>query len=292
MIEYLSRNQLNIEKYNHCISNAVNTRIYAYAWYLDVVCDDWNVLVKDDYQFVMPLPKRKKYGIHYIYQAPWIQQLGVFSKDAIEVGLVDSFIKKIPKKFKLIDVLLNTNNVINSQKIEVKTNFILPLNKSYTSIRKNYSKGRNSSVKQAERTDLTIVEGFNQDEIIQLFKKNKGAELHKKDADYLVLSVLINVALSLKKVKIYAVTNVNNKLIGGAFFLIDQHRITYLFSALNNEGREKQVMSLLIDRVIKENSGSELILDFEGSMIKPIASFFKSFGAVKETYFHYKKYSL
>jgi len=292
MMEYLSRNQLNIEKYNQCISAAVNTRIYAYAWYLDAVCDDWDVLVKDNYQFVMPLPKRKKYGINYVYQVPWIQQLGVFSKDSINEGLVKNFLKKIPKKFKLVDVLLNAENKIHLPQVEVKTNFILPLNISYQSIRKNYSKGRNSSVKQAENTDLTIVEDFNPNEIIQLFKNNKGAELHKKDADYLVLSALIKTALSLNAVKVYAVTNSENELIGGAFFLIDQHRITYLFSALNGEGRKKQVMSLLIDTIIKQNSKSEFILDFEGSMIKPIASFFKSFGAQQESYYWYKKYSL
>ncbi len=289
MIRYLTRNQLNVEKYDNCIANAFNTRIYAYSWYLDIVCDDFDVLIKDDYQSVMPLPKRKKYGINYIYQVPWVQQLGVFSKDGIKDSLVWEFVNAIPKKFKLVDLLLNTENKINSSLVVEKTNFILSLNEPYSFIRKQYTKGRNSSIKQAEKADLVIVEDLSPDKIIELFKNNKGADLHKKDADYLVLSKLIKVALSLNLAKVYAVKNNDKELIGGAFFLIDQCRITYLFSALNSEGREKQVMSLLIDTVIRQNSASEFTLDFEGSMIKSIASFFKSFGAQKENYFWYKK---
>ncbi len=289
MIEYLSRNQLNIEKYNACISNAINTRIYAYTWYLDAVCDDWDVLVKDDYQFVMPLPTRKKYGINYVYQAPWIQQLGVFSKDVIDEGLVERFIKMIPKKFKLIDLLLNAKNETNSLDVEIKTNYILSLNHSYQVIRKQYSKGRKSSVKQAVNSDLEVIETCNPDELIQLFKKNKGTELNRKDSDYDVLNKLITHALSIKSAKCYTVVTADKELIGGAFFLIDKHRITYLFSALNNEGREKHAMSFLIDTIIKSNAETNYIFDFEGSMLKPIASFFKSFGAQKENYFWCKR---
>lgn len=51
-------------------------------------------------------------------------------------------------------------------------------------------------------------------------------------------------------------------------------------------------MSFLIDHVIENNAESDYILDFEGSMIAKLASFFKSFGAQKEIYFHMKKYNI
>jgi len=289
MIEYLTRNQLNVKKYDNCIAKAFNTRIYAYSWFLNSVCDDFDVLVMNDYQSVMPLPKRKKYGINYVYQAPWIQQLGVFSKDKIEENLVQEFINAIPKKFKLIDVFLNSENTITSKHITIRDNFVLPLNNSYKAIRKQYSKGRKSSIKQAENFNLEVVESYSPVEIIQLFKENKGAELNKKDSDYEVLSALVNHALSINHVKCYAVVTTDKVLIGGAFFLMDKHRITYLFSAINVQGREKHAMSFLIDTVIKTNAETNYIFDFEGSVLQPLASFFKSFGAEKEMYYWYKK---
>ncbi len=92
MITYIKRDALNIEKYNSCISNALNSRIYAYSWYLDIVTDTkWDVLVLDDYKAVMPLPKRQKYFINYIFLPPWSQQLGVFSIHKIESDLLNFF---------------------------------------------------------------------------------------------------------------------------------------------------------------------------------------------------------
>jgi len=292
MIQYLTREKLNIEKYDSCISNALNSRIYAFSWYLDIVADDWGVLVKDDYEAVMPLPKRTKYYIHYIYQAPWIQQLGIFSSVVADESVIHHFINSIPKKFKFIDVFLNSHNRINLEKIKLRDNFVLSLDKTYEKLRNRYSKGRKSSCKQGEQVNLKIVDYYEPDKIIQLFKQNKGTELNRKNLDYDVLSNLMKYAIQHNFVQIFGVINSNKELIGGAFFLKDKHRITYLFSAINEEGREKQAMSFLIDHVIKIYAASNYILDFEGSMIKELASFFKSFGAQKETYFHFKKYRL
>lgn len=240
MIAYLTRDELNVVKYDTCISNAVNTRVYAYSWFLDIVCDTWDVLVEDDYQSVMPLPKRKKYGIYYIYQPPWIQQLGVFSLQTIKEFTVPQFLKKIPKKFKLVDIFLNSKNLMSSQRIKTRENFILSLDKTYETLRKQYSKGRKSSCNQAQQFNLDIIENYDYEKIIQLFKQNKGAELNKNYSDYQILSNLITHALCLNYVKSMGVINKNNELIGGAFFLKDKHRITYLFSAVNDEGRENK----------------------------------------------------
>ena len=114
--------------------------------------------------------------------------------------------------------------------------------------------------------------------------------MERKESDYTTLNNLIEHGVSLNLIECIAVTNENNNLIGGAFFLKDDRRITYLFSSINKEGREKQAMSLLLNFIIKKFSNTNYILDFEGSMIKDIALFFRSFGTEKEEYYHYKKY--
>lgn len=293
MIRYLTKNEVDMAKYNNCILRSYNSLIYGFNWYLNAVCDDWDVLVLNDYMAVMPLPKRKKYGINYVYQAPWIQQLGVFSIQPIESSLLKEFIKKIPKKFKMVDVMLNANNEFTSKHIISRNNFVLSLdNKSYQALQKAYSKGRKSSVKQALKFNLKIQLTSSAEALIDLFKENKGKELNRADYEYLQLRNLVDKGMLLSKVIIYNVYNQNEKLLGGAIFLKDKHRITYLFSALDNEGREKQAMSFLIDFVIKKYANKPLLLDFEGSMVPKIASFYKSFGAKKEIYFHYKKWQL
>ena len=52
MIHYVKREDLEVEKYNNCIENSIQSRIYAFSWYLDIVADYWDVLVLDDYKAV------------------------------------------------------------------------------------------------------------------------------------------------------------------------------------------------------------------------------------------------
>jgi len=85
MIHYVKREDLMVAKYNDCIENSIQSRIYAFSWYLDIVADNWDVLVLNDYEAVMPVPFRRKFRINYVYPPFWLLELGLFSlKDAID----------------------------------------------------------------------------------------------------------------------------------------------------------------------------------------------------------------
>ena len=106
MIHYVKREDLEVAKYNECIENSIQSRIYAYSWYLDIVADNWDVLVFKDYEAVLPIPWKKKYFIKYITQPYFCQQLGVFSKDRVSKDFEYGMLKKIPYKFLKISFLL------------------------------------------------------------------------------------------------------------------------------------------------------------------------------------------
>lgn len=286
MISYVKRKALDTKKYDACIESAINSRIYAFSWYLDCVADNWDVLVYNNYQAVMPLPWREKYFIKYVYLTPWTQQLGVFSVKPFNNELIKTFLAEIPKKFKLVEQFLNSYTKIE---VEARANYILDLQNSYKSLHNNFSKGRKSDIKRAQKSNLAIKLSDDATKIIDLFKIEKAVNLNLKESDYQILEELTQIAFKKGKVKMLE-AYLNTEFIGAAIFLIDDKRITYLFSALNKKGREFSVMSLLISNVIKEYSNSHYVFDFEGSTLTNIASFFKSFGAVKEEYFHYKKY--
>lgn len=288
MISYLKRNEIDTEKYDACIQNAINSRIYAFSWYLDCVADHWDVLVLNDYEAVMPLPWREKYFIKYVYLAPWIQQLGVFSIKPFDKNLTAIFLAKIPRKFKLVEQFLNTDNKIDSER---RTNYILNLQNSYEDLFKNFSKGRKSDIRKAQKSNIVIKSANDVTKIIELFKVQKSTEISRIEDDYSALTKLTEVLVKKDKVRILE-AYFDDKLSGGAIFLIDDKRITYLFSALSEKGRELKVMSLLIDKMIKKYANSNYIFDFEGSMLKSIASFFNSFGAEEELYYHYKRRKL
>src|ERR1700722_19967131 len=96
-IRYIQQPEIDKIKWDHCIGNAGNGLIYGYSCYLDQMAKNWDALVLNDYEAVMPLTWNKKYGIHYLYQPAFTASLGVFGNDMNE-KLTRSFIQAIPGK--------------------------------------------------------------------------------------------------------------------------------------------------------------------------------------------------
>ena len=111
MIQYLTHNQINLNKWDSTIAECGN--IYAYSWYLDIVHPGWEALVEDDYQSVMPLTGGKKFGVNYLYQPYFVQQLGVFSKSSITPEMTQAFLDAIPSKYRFAEIRLNEGNALN-----------------------------------------------------------------------------------------------------------------------------------------------------------------------------------
>ncbi|MGY5355085.1 hypothetical protein [Wenyingzhuangia sp. IMCC45467] len=285
MIRYFKRKDLDIIKYNACIQNAVNSRIYALSYYLDIVADNWDALVLDDYKAVMPLPWRSKYYIKYIYPPCWTQQLGVFSTQKFSTTLVDEFLKSIPKKF--LKTTLQLNSHCNSNLFSNKNNFTLALSQPYQHLHKNYRKDRKDRLKKFLKTEFKIEKNVSINDVITIFKENYKEELNINSSDYLKLKKL---ALEKKlNPMIIGVSNENHNLVSGSLFFKDKHRIYYVFSANNKEGNKIQGNTAILNFVIQSYSNTNYTLDFEGSMHPGIASFFKSFGSELETYYLYAK---
>jgi len=68
MIKYLKHTEINYAAWDACVKQSPNALLYAYSWFLDMAADQWDALVYGNYDAVMPLPWRKKWGIQYLYQ--------------------------------------------------------------------------------------------------------------------------------------------------------------------------------------------------------------------------------
>lgn len=284
MIYHVKRQDLLVEKYDACIEKSINSRIYAFSWYLDIVADHWDALILNDYEAVMPLPWRSKYFIKYIYPPAWTQQLGIFSSKEISEDLVGEFIEAIPKKFKKITIQFNSGNKIIGKNITEKVNYILPLDKPYEELFKNLRKDRKERIKKNE-LNLIVEDNLAIQSLLALFKDHYSDKYLLSKADSNKLELLVH---QLNKKNILSISidlNQEKQLRAGAIFLTFNNRIYYLFSSQTDEGKTSNSLSIILNKVIKENCNSDKILDFEGSIIPTIADFFKSFGAEKERYF-------
>src|SRR5689334_14051783 len=107
MISFVENKNIDRSKWDNLISQSANGLIYSHSWFLDLVCESWDAVIEDDYSAVLPLPRRKKYGIEYIFQPFYTNQFGVIARENVSAEKVNSFLQSIPKRFRYVDVMLN-----------------------------------------------------------------------------------------------------------------------------------------------------------------------------------------
>jgi len=280
-IRYLVREQIDSHKWDDCIYRSVNGLIYGYSYYLDNMADHWDALVFYDYDAVMPLPWRKKAGIHYLYQPFNVAQLGIFGKE-INKELVEAFLKQVPKKFRYWDLPLNLQNNFDVPGFPFyrRVNYVLPLNPGYEQLGKGYSENVIRNIKKSKDAGCEITKHVNLDAIRDLNKHhNKDASLE----DYENFKSLFHYLREKGLAKTYGVLS-NGRLLSGAVFFFSHNRAYYILVGNHPDGRNVGASHALIDAFIKDHCEKNLVLDFEGSDIEGLAQFYRSFGAVEESY--------
>lgn len=307
MIRYLTHNQIDKQRWDDCIEHSSDGLVYVWSWYLDVVHPGWEALVEDDYESVMPLAGNKKFGVNYLFQPFFTQKFGVFGKKPVTEEKIEEFLKEIPGKFKFAEInigggitgvnsgILKGFNAINglngfkAAAIKSHRNIELTLNQDYSILAANYNSNTKRNLAKAQKQSLTIVENAEPSIIIELFRKNRGKDVkHWGDKEYSRLLSLVEAAKNHKKCLVLAAQNIDNQIVAGAIFMISHKKIVFLFSGADESNKDSHALSFLLDYVINRFSGTDNILDFEGSDNDGLARFYKGFGGEEKYYMGFK----
>jgi len=284
MIRYIPDKYIDRIKYDHCIDSSPAYRIYASSWYLDCTCERWDLLIEGDYQTVMPLPIRFKYGIPYIYTPSWVQQLGLFSEDLIDENKINSFVKAIPKKIRWIDYQFNASNKLLHFTSVLKRNYVLSLDQSFEEIQKNYNTNRKRISNNCFKEYIIDKNGDAEVFMSHYKKLNKSYQVLDQSIDKLN-RLCQN---SSERLNIWNVFK-EGVFIAGLVWLKDKKRITYLVPLADDQAKKLHIPTYMINELIKDHQTEDLLLDFEGSMVSGVEKFYQSFGAKPEHYSYYKK---
>ncbi len=288
MIRYLTHADIDKNKWDQTIDKAFNGNVYAYSWYLDRVHPYWEALIEGDYERVMPLTGNKKWGVYYLFQPYFTQQLGVYSVNILSREHIVAFIQNIPKKFRFAEINLNIYNhpdLTSPYRLIPQKNFLLDLIDDYSKLHRHYSANTRRNLKKSLKQNFSISKNIKPERIVELFADNKGKEVSGwKQADYLRLQGLMYMAQYKGKGITYGVFTNENNLCAAGFFLYSNQHLTFLFSGRNEDAAQTGAMTFLFDTVIREYAETQMILDFEGSNDPGLARFYKGFGAKEVQY--------
>ncbi len=288
LLRLIKRADLDLHKWDRCIAEAPNGLIYAYSTYLDHLSPHWEALVQGDYERVMPLTWKSKWGMAYLCQPPFTASLGIFGAgvNARDMAL---FIDHIPRRYQLIDIDLNHGNLLSPlpENFRIRSNYVLSLQTGYEAIRSNYRDNIKRNCKKAEQAGCVFRDDIEITEVMELAAQYSpaGKELSKQNK-----SAFLALASHLKTKGMAAAHGVydsRNNLLASALYFFSHNRAYYILVGNHPNGKTIGASHWLIDRFIAKHAGNPLLLDFEGSDVRNLAFFYSGFGAREEQYTAY-----
>jgi hypothetical protein len=283
-IQFLHRNAIDDRLWNRVIEGSAAETIYPYSWYLDSVAGHWSALIGDNYRYLMPLVWKRKYGVAYIYQPFYTQQLGIFSEEHVDPTIITEMILKIPWKFRMGQLQFNSRNLVShlpSVQVTDRLNYILELNGSYEQLEESFSMNTRRNLKKAYSHEAVVDKSMTIRELVA-FKRQHDV-ISRSEKEYTWLIELLENIMDRGAGTIYA-TGMKGHPDAAAFFAYSKKRAIYLLSVSSDTGKERRSMFRIVDTFLREHAGTPLTLDFEGSNIPTVARFFSGFGAAPEVY--------
>lgn len=285
-IDIIPSHNIDQQKWNNCILHSSSPLVYACTYYLDHMTDNWSGIILNDYEAVMPVPWRKKYGIQYSYEVPFVQQLGFFS--AVEQEDV-FFLDQLVSFFKYGDYNFNYQNKLLF--LKSRTNFIIDLSCNYLAVKANYKDDLLNNLNKAARQSF-IYTTADHAEAIDLYRALYASRMPDiREPDYNNFKALCDFLQTQNKVITRKVVSSNNELLAIALLLNDGRRLYNIANSTTTLGRKTEANHFLFDEIFKEFAVSNLIFDFEGSDIPGVKIFYEKFGAVNQPYYrlHFNK---
>jgi hypothetical protein len=291
-LHLLSRAELDTVAWDNCVRASFNQLVYGYSWYLDAVLSEpgwkWMGLVLVDetgvYQAVMPVPLRRKFGRWVVHQPLFCQFLVVFSPDKT----IDStpFYQALQQRFRYgskLSLLGAGNSFTYFERIEPRKTYVLDLYKSYEVIDRNYTQDRRLNLRRAQKAGWQVINSDDILPLITLFRAHHAASIGVGEWAYSIL-IKIYETLSQRQLVLLRYALIDDRIEAGALFVREGNRIIYLFNAASARGRTGNARTLLIDQLVQQWAGQPILLDFESPEKPSIVQFYRSFGAVDETY--------
>lgn len=261
MIKYIKNSDIDRNQWDRVVAGW-SGQPYGLSWWLDVVSPGWEALVKDDYVAVMPLPVKHRYGLTYLVQPRFTQQIGLFGQEDTA-----EFLSKIP--YLSYDFNLNFRNCYHASNFRIHTNYII----------NNVSQPDTNTLRNIRKADRCVTyRQVSPDDFISLWASENrwlgdvSLELLKRlvaECSKRCMAMLIG-AFS------------EGKMVSAIFAILTNERIILLAPVSSHIGKQTSAMFGIISHIIKNNQ--DKIIDCEGSMLPGVARFYRGFGAVEQNY--------
>jgi hypothetical protein len=280
-ITYLPHKLINRNDWDNYVVNALNRRIYAMSFFLDIMSPGWDALIVDEGRALMPVTRNRKFGINYICQPLFVQQLGCFYQEESYQVTEHLLLDKLARSYRFIDMALNGGNTfVEPYRFRFMNNFVLRLDRPYDVLFAGFHANTRRNIVKSRHHRLEVSDGYPPAALIDMFIRNNGRNYPGIGSKhYSRLQTLLERGVNDDLFEISAARTPGGETVAVACFLKDFDRFVFYFSANTDKGREMGAMFFLIDSFIDQHSGTGKLLDMNGSMNPGLVRFYQGFGA-------------
>ena len=252
-------------KWNSCVHYATNGNIFGYEWYLRNTAKEWDALVENDYESVMPLIHRQdKRGRQSLYLPPLVRSAGIYSVNVLSPFRIKAFLDAIPASYEDRLIALNTGthqpSDIDFTPNQI-TNSILELGSNYEKISGQYSEAFNGLLKRASDHRLVTSSSVKPEKLADFYRLQTKQYQGLDQRYHAGLRIMYN-ALHRGWGFATGVEDGKGNLLATSFFIHSHGRLMSLFPSQSPEGAEKGALALLCDLLIRGNASRSVLIDF------------------------------
>lgn len=256
-IRVIKREAVEDEKWDGCVAASANGSAFVSTWFLDLICDDWEAIVLDDYDAVMPLPLRRQMGLKQVYHPSLLPYSGIVNRIPLVPDVVMKMIETVP--YRNIHLVMNVHNRLPlsfTSKLQTYRYPVLDLISDLDWIEKHFRDDMHSIIELYQEKQLTVIRDLNVADYMLFLRQTIGI----RDHEYAGLQHVMAYALRYKSAGMYAAYDKNNQMIAGAFLLKSNGCLALLHCMANDDNYSG--VKAIIYHVLKYNAGSNLTLEF------------------------------
>ena len=297
----------NKELYRIFCKNTRDLPVFMTDWWMDAVCagKEWDVLLSQDengnIQAALPYLLRKRLWAKYIIMPQQTQTGGIWFRNDIAgdtskvVTICQQFVQKLadlglhyyyqqyPINSPAVDAMRKLKFKIKKRityRIEDLTDMDLVIN--------SFSKNKKRQLQKAQ--SLHANTSINAEEFYRfhrncLQQQNKAISYSRE-----FLIVLDRKARRMKQSQFISICDAENHTLAAAFLVWDKQSLYYLIPCYDPQYKDSGAGTRLVLEAMKIAQEKQLAFDFEGSMIKGVATHYQQFGSTAIDYYSVEKY--
>jgi lipid II:glycine glycyltransferase (peptidoglycan interpeptide bridge formation enzyme) len=252
-------------------------------------------IYKDEHQLIggFYFMKTKKYGFTFLKLPPYTPHCGLsFISESKNKSSINSFSKEVISEVcsfisnhkSALAVLAFPSQIIDLQpfiwgKYKVIPNYTyrISLEKPLEEIKSNFDPKNRNVISKAIKEDVTVKENSLDKKTLFSFFVNSLSSTKANIYEKELKNIFLNFSDDSNSFSIDAFKN--KELLGSVFCIYDKNNCYYLLGGVNKTSGIQGVNNLLVQKSIEK--AKELgckTFDFEGSMLKGVEKFFRSFG--------------